>query len=109
MLGSKLDCNEAPDSRSLLGFLKEEKKEIKGPIVHHSTKHGVALRWHNYKWIPVTGELFNVVNDPAEKNNVAKKFPGMVEKMNTTLTEIYSSVQEREKRTDKGSLGPLVC
>ena len=53
-------CNEAPDSRSLMGILKgSDHSTLKGPIVHHSVKQGLALRQKNFKWIPGTVNITN--------------------------------------------------
>ena len=51
LIDEDVSCNEAPDSRSLMGVLNGS-DSLDGPIVHHSVKQGLALRQQNWKWIP---------------------------------------------------------
>ena len=43
-------------------------------------------------------ELYDLLKDPFEENNVAKKFPGVVERMNQEFTDWATSVQADEKK-----------
>jgi len=107
MTGIPLKCNEAPDSRSIMGILQGS-ADVDGPVIHHSVKHGLALRHENWKWIPDTNELFDISTDAAEQHNLVEQFPDLVRSLNKTLAELVTKVNEREKRTKKGTL-EAVC
>ena len=68
-----LDCNEAPDSRSLVQYLEtgEPSEEVqRKPIMTHANIRGVnaSLRKKEFKYVPGTKELYNLSFDPATKH-----------------------------------------
>ena len=103
LIGIDVSCNEAPDSRSLMGVLNGS-DSVHGPIVHHSVYQGLALRQKNWKWIPDTNELFDLEMDPTESNNLFSTSPQLVSSLNTTLNDIVTTVNDREDRTQKGTI-----
>ena len=113
-LGAELPCHEAPDSRSLLPILTGE--NLVDPfaenvdLIHHGMeKNFLALRQGNFKWIPVSNELFDLSKDMEEKNNLFRKnkFQGLGRKMNETLFTRIANIEAREKRNQKGTIS--VC
>lgn len=113
-LGAKLPCHEAPDSRSLLPILTGE--NLVDPfgenvdLIHHGMeKNFLALRQGNFKWIPVSNELFDLSKDMEEKNNLFLKseFQDLGRTMNETLFTRIANIEAREKRNQKGTIS--VC
>ncbi len=77
------------------------------PIVHHSSQGHFALRYGNWKFIEKRGSggftppafmaappdasearIFNLKNDPSEKNDLAKEYPNQLEIMKLKLDSI---------------------
>ena len=113
-LGAELPCHEAPDSRSLLPILTGE--NLVDPfaenvdLIHHGMeKNFLALRQGNFKWIPVSNELFDLSKDMEEKNNLflKSKFQDLGRTMNETLFTRIANIEAREKRNQKGTIS--VC
>ena len=103
-----LPCNEAPDSRSLLGLLAGE-ETFSDPVLHHSTIKGdLAIRWDQWKLIPGTKELFDLKNDLQELENLYEEYPAVVQKLSEKMDEIVTGVNNRENRTKEGSI-PNIC
>ena len=70
---TKKDCNEAPDSRSLVQYLEtgEPSEEVqRKPIMTHANIRGVnaSLRKKEFKYVPGTRELYNLSFDPATEH-----------------------------------------
>ena len=68
-----LECNEAPDSRSLVTYLEtgEANAELKHkPIMTHANERGnyASLRKNNFKYVPAQNALYNLLWDPEAKN-----------------------------------------
>ena len=97
-----------PDSRpidgeSLWGLLQGEKKLREKPIGFLFRQ---KISWVNnqYKLISVDNgesfELYNLINDRAEKENIAQKEPEIVTKMKKGLFEWINSVENSKKGLD---------
>ena len=68
-----LECNEAPDSRSLVQYLETGRPNAElrdKPILTQAPKQdgNVAIRKKDAKYIPGTKELYNLSLDPETKN-----------------------------------------
>ena len=68
-----LECNEAPDSRSLVTYLEtgEANAELQQkPIMTHANERGnqASLRRKNFKYVPAEKALYNLIWDPEAKN-----------------------------------------
>ena len=69
----ELECNEAPDSRSLVSYLETgvaNDELMNKPIMTHANIRGLAasLRKREWKYIPGSQMLYNMAVDPAEEN-----------------------------------------
>jgi len=104
IVGTKLPKNTAEDSYNILPALLGEKlrQPIREATVHHSGGGVFAIRQGQWKLIPgsrgsgadrrprsgAAGQLYNLANDPYEKNNLWEKHPEIVERL-TKLLEKY--------------------
>lgn len=108
--GVALPDNAAEDSFNLLPvFLEKNAKPIRPDIIHHSISGVFSLRRGNWKLEeglgsggfspPATveaapggpkGQLYDMVKDPAERNNLYQKRPDIVDNL-ATLLEKYKS------------------
>ena len=92
----------AEDSFNLLPVLLGEKynSPIREAVVHHSSQGMFAIRQGKWKLIegkgsggwskggedgPSPGQLFNILNDPGERNNLYQSFPDVVEQLSALL------------------------
>ena len=105
-----LNCNEAPDSRSLVSYLEtgEASDEVKNkPIMTHAYTPGnvVAIRKNNMKYVPGVKELFNVWFDPEEKNNLYndENQASYISHIDKYLNDWLEHVELREEATRKGA------
>ncbi|CBY41988.1 unnamed protein product [Oikopleura dioica] len=105
-----LDCNEAPDSRSLVHYLDTGRPNAEledKPILTHAPKTGAnaSIRKKNAKYVPGTKELYNLSSDPETKNNLynKKEFQGMISYLDTFLKDWLQYLDEREITTKNGS------
>ena len=92
-------------SVSLLPLIKGDAIKAR-TMIHHATKTGqeYSIRVGDWKWIPGTGELFNIRTDPEEYHNLRFLRPGKAQELDILLQEKLNSVRERSRRTKNGSL-----
>jgi len=109
LIGYDLDCNEAPDSRSLVQYLEtgEPTEEIKKkPIMTHSNIRGqnASLRKNNMKYVPGSKELYNLSWDPATENNLygREDKQALQAHMDEYLSDWLEHLEKREIATKKG-------
>ena len=112
LAGYEAPCNEAPDSRSLLPFMKGESDTIEGHpwILTHAPFGGtVAFRVGKWKLIPDIEEFFNIRLDPAEQNNLwdDPAAHARIAEMTVWLGYVLQNISEREVRQNNGELN--VC
>jgi arylsulfatase A-like enzyme len=105
-----LNCNEAPDSRSLVSYLEtgEASNELKKkPIMTHAYTPGnvVAIRKDNMKYVPGVQELFNIEFDPEEKRNLfnAENQANYLSYLDQYLKDYLQHIELREAATRKGA------
>ena len=105
-----LDCNEAPDSRSLVSYLEtgEASDELKNkPILTHAYTPGnvVAIRKDNMKYVPGVQELFNIEFDIEEKRNLfnAENQANYLSYLDKYLKDWLQHIDLREEATRKGA------
>jgi len=105
-----LDCNEAPDSRSLVSYLEtgEASDELKNkPIMTHAYTPGnvVAIRKDNMKYVPGVQELFNIEFDIEEKRNLfnAENQASYLSYLDQFLKDWLQHIDLREEATRKGA------
>ncbi len=93
LFGEKLPDNAGEDSFSFLGTLlgKEDPSASPPLIIHHSYGGRFAVRYGEWKLLPVQRMLFNISNDPYEKNNVYKEHPDIVRQL---LEILLQSIEE---------------
>jgi len=112
LIGAKLKCNEAPDSRTLMPILTGENIEEpfeKGQrhLIHHGMKKNyLSLRRGDFKWIPVTNELYNLRKDLGETKNLFEttvEYRNLAISMNITLFTRITKIEDREKRNQIGT------
>lgn len=114
MSGQSLTAIAAPDSFNTLDALLGKSDTGRDYIVQHA--NGVSLRVGDWKYIPGKGTrdgmnprgqnnwinipeggfLFNLANDPGEKNNVAGKHPDKVKALREQLEQIRKAKGTRE-------------
>jgi arylsulfatase A-like enzyme len=100
--------SNAPDSFSLFDELTGATNDtLIRPIVHHSSQGHFAIRYGDWKMIEKRGSggftppafispppgvsemrIFNIKNDPSEKNDLAKEYPNQLEIMKFMLDSI---------------------
>jgi len=102
-------CNEGPDSRSLLHFLKGYSPFIPGPweMYTHAVKVSPqAIRKGKWKLIPGSNEFFNIQEDPGELNNLYEdeEFQMRIAKFRQMIEDKMTEIDEREERTNFGEL-----
>ena len=121
LLDENLPPNAGEDSISFLGlFLGDGDKHQREALVHHSINGSFAIREGPWKLILCPGsggwsaprpgreerglptvQLYNLDNDPAERENVQEEHPGIVSRL-TELLERYV----REGRSTPGAAQP---
>ena len=105
-----LACNEAPDSRSLVGLLTGEQEVMNETVVLHSVFQGVkSIRMGSWKLISGSQELFNLETDMEEMNNLYEQEPQRVARMTQELDARIANINAREERQDEGRNGADVC
>jgi len=105
IFGKKLPENVGEDSYNILPALFGEryKSPIREAVVHHSIQGMFAIRQGEWKLIegkgsggwskdgeedPAPRQLYNIFDDPSEKNNLYQKYPEIAQKL-TALLEKY--------------------
>jgi arylsulfatase A len=107
MIGYELNCNEAPDSRSLFPILKGGSIEPTEQI--HLAAGDASGAWYSLRdgpWKFVDSEtdpqLYNLSRDLSEEKNLISKFSDRAKKMKNKLDQMVAHVFEREELTEKG-------
>ncbi len=101
IVGGKLPDNAGEDSFNLLPALTGEKydKPIRETIIHHSGGGVFSIRYNNWKLIEESreagydngptpgapGQLYNLAEDPRERNNLWDERPDIVERLTNKL------------------------
>ena len=102
----KMNCNEAPDSRSLMPLFKGDLIKPRR-IIHHApadpTGAWYALRDGKWKFIDSNPpKLFDLENDLGEENDIFDKHGFRANRMKSILDQMVNSIQQRENRTQYG-------
>ena len=69
-------------------------------------KNYLSLRRGDFKWIPVTNELYNLRKDLGETKNlfeVTQEYRNLAISMNLTLFTRIKKIEDREKRNQIGT------
>jgi len=105
-----LDCNEAPDSRSLVQYLDTGRPNAQlrdRPILTQAPNQGAyaAIRKKDAKYVPGTRELYNLTKDPETKNNLYGKqgMQGMMNHLDSWLEKWLEHLEKREIATKNGA------
>lgn len=101
VVGAKLPYNAGEDSYNIMpALLGEKRKPIREAVVHHSSWGSFGIRQGEWKLLMVRGvgdgppsndaslppgQLYNIVDDFAEKNNVYGKHPEIVKRLTAVL------------------------
>ena len=101
---------EGEDSFSFLSLLKNENDYTREPVIHHSANGTFAIRKGNWKLIlnygsggrqkpagkPFEGEyqLYNLLNDLKESNNLVKDNPDKVKELIEDFNQIHTRTEK---------------
>ena len=101
VVGAKLPYDAGEDSYNILpALLGEKRSPIREAVVHHSSWGSFGIRQGEWKLLQVRGvgdgppsndaslppgQLYNIVEDFAEKNNVYAKHPEIVKRLTAVL------------------------
>ncbi len=85
LFGDELSDNDGEDSFSFLDALFEKTLDNKSLIIHHSYSGKFAIRYGDWKLIPDGKMLFNMADDPYEKNNIYNENPKKVKELYSLL------------------------
>jgi arylsulfatase A len=93
LLGAKLPHGAGEDSQSFAAVLKDPKAYYaRQPLINHASNGRFAITEGNWKLIlphrKAKIELYDLNSDPAEKNNLAMKYPAHVERLKKKVTDI---------------------
>jgi arylsulfatase A-like enzyme len=106
MVGQKLGHDDAPDSLNMLPALLGETQVGRESLVEHAQPKRIALREGRWKYIPPTDglaflpstrtetgfssheQLYDLSNDPGEKNNLAGQKADVVKQLAAKLNRI---------------------
>ncbi len=93
LLGQSLPDDAGEDSISFYAALLNSKMQHdRPPIIHHSAAGGFAIRDGRWKLImphrKQSRELYDVVSDPSETQNVLDKHPDVAARLTDQITEI---------------------
>jgi len=109
IVGAKVPDNAAEDSYNLYPILKGKAytENLRGPLIHHSATGHFAIRDGMWKLNMLRGsggsykpafveikegeapfELYNIVEDPGETNNLYFEHPEIVEELKTKISKI---------------------
>jgi len=90
------------DGISILPTLLQTKKQIQHPYLYwefHENNGRQAVRWKDWKAVKLNVnkdanapvELYNLVNDPSEKNNVAAQYPAIAKQLNEMILQAHTA------------------
>jgi len=105
LVGIKLEENEGIDSRNTLDAYLGKSNTGLPSMIEEATKTR-AIRRGEWKFIPAqpevrrapkTDELYNLTQDPGEQNNVAEKYPEIVEAMAKELNDLLNGKSIRKE------------
>ena len=103
ILDIEYPVNRPIDGISVLNALRGSQKERAKPIGFICRPH-ISWVTHQYKLIGDKNrgnfELFDLLNDKSEKENIIDEFPEVAEKLKTDLFEWLSSVENSKKGMD---------
>ncbi|MEM6630751.1 MAG: arylsulfatase [Bacteroidota bacterium] len=113
IVGESLQTDEGPDSRSLLPVLKNETLETpyRESMIMQSSRGVRALRYQNWKYIPVlgsggfsdpvqveakpeeaSGQLYDLEKDPGESVNLYSEYPDKVKELSHILDSLTTTL-----------------
>ncbi len=105
MIGASLPDHAGEDSVSFYQAMTGGKQNARAPMVHHASKGRFAVRKGDWKLLMPHSkskrELYHVVRDKGESNNVLSKHPEVAAELEKDLTRIVQS-----GRTTKGGNQP---
>jgi len=89
------------DGISILPTLLQTKKQLQHPYLYwefHENNGRQAVRWKDWKAVKLNVnkeanapvELYNLVNDPSEKNNVAAQYPAIARQLNEMILQAHT-------------------
>lgn len=110
LLGAKLPEAAAEDSVSFLSLLRGDDKPVRESVVHHSINGRFAIRAGDWKlaFCPGSGgwgspkddeainqklpdvQLYNLVDDPGEQNNLQAKYPEIIARLTAQMQQIIA-------------------
>jgi len=90
---NQLAANEGEDSFSFAAVLTDPNAKMnRGPMIHHSASGGFAIRDGDWKLVMETPkskrQLYNLAEDPGERDDVLQDNPDIAKKMHLQITEI---------------------
>ena len=93
LLGAKLPDDAGEDSVSFYDVLGDpESRRVARPLIHHEANGRLGIRDGAWKLVMPhgrrTAELYNLVQDPVEENNVVAIHSGIVDELQAKLTAI---------------------
>ena len=112
IVGAKIPDNAGEDSYSLYAALKGEnyEKDLRGPVIHHSSSGHFAIREGKWKLNMLRGsggslspkmikpkegeakyELYNIDEDPGETKNLYFEHPDIVEDLTEKISNIIKN------------------
>lgn len=110
LCGIEVPASHKPDGLSLVPLLKGDESSWKRKyhfVQYHGGAHGVDLPGPflhtsvlTEKWRLVNSkklELYDIANDPAQRNNLADKFPEVVKELKAVYQPFWKSVSPRIK------------
>ena len=118
LLGANLPDSGGEDSQSFAEVLTSPKSDYdRKPLINHGSGGRFAITEGNWKLImPHRGkkagkktvyliELYNLKSDPGEGNNLAVKYPELVERLKGKLTDIVLNGRTTEGKSQKNDTG----
>jgi len=114
LLGIRLENQPLMDGASLRGIIESDTVRIRNkPIGFHSRyKKDFMTVWsgNRYKLVSkdnrVTFELYDLVNDPYERHDIAGRYPELVFQMTGELDEWMSSINEGQTQDNLYHISP---
>lgn len=123
MCGVQIPEGAAPDSENHLSSWLDANTKGRGSVIEHNVQNNLSITDGEWKYIPAANgpainkqtntelgnnpeedQLYNLVSDPGEKNNVAAEHQDLVQKMRSELLlviergEHYMTLKELKKK-----------